>query len=215
MNYTAINWKKSALILIDMQYDFADPKGAAPIAGTAAIVPELARLTHLFRHHQRPVIHVIRLYHEDGSNVDNCRRELIEGGKKIAAVNSPGAGIIAELLPEAPKQPDHSALLSGSILQTGNQDHVLYKPRWGAFYGTSLENFLLAQNMDSVIIAGCNFPNCPRTTIYEASERNFRIGIVRGTISGIYEKGVDELKGIGVEILVLEDLDRLLKQDSV
>lgn len=42
------------------------------------------------------------------------------------------------------------------------------------------------------MFAGCNFPNCPRTSIYEASERDFRTVLVRDAISGLYERGEHE-----------------------
>jgi hypothetical protein len=53
--------------------------------------------------------------------------------------------------------------------------------------------------VNTLVICGCNFPNCPRTTIYEASEKDYRIVAVADTISGVYERGMRELKGIGVE----------------
>jgi len=51
------------------------------------------------------------------------------------------------------------------------------------------------------VFCGCNFPNCPRTSIYEASERDFRTVIVEDAISGLYERGRQELINIGVAAL--------------
>jgi nicotinamidase-related amidase len=77
----------------------------------------------------------------------------------------------------------------------------MYKPRWGAFYGTPLEEHLRSLGVNTVIIAGCNFPNCPRTTIYEASERDFRIVLAQDATSQTYEKGLEELNSIDVSIM--------------
>jgi nicotinamidase-related amidase len=52
-----------------------------------------------------------------------------------------------------------------------------------------------------MIITGCNFPNCPRTTIYEASERDFKIVLVKDATSQTYEKALEEMKGIGVSVM--------------
>jgi hypothetical protein len=41
-------------------------------------------------------------------------------------------------------------------------------------------------------------PNCPRTTIYEASERDFRIILAKDATSIIYDLGLQELQNIGV-----------------
>ena len=91
-------------------------------------------------------------------------------------------------------------LLSGGLQQIGTAEHVIYKPRWGAFYRTSLERHLRESGIDTVVFAGCNFPNCPRTSIYEASERDFRIVLVSDAVSGLYDRGIDECSAIGVDV---------------
>ena len=74
----------------------------------------------------------------------------------------------------------------------------MYKPRWGAFYDTLLEEHLHNLGINTVVICGCNFPNCPRTTIYEASERDFKIVMIKDATSLLYEKALQELKNIGI-----------------
>jgi nicotinamidase-related amidase len=103
------------------------------------------------------------------------------------------------LLPK-PVALDHELLLSGELQQVGPCEHVMYKPRWGAFYHTKLERHLRNTSSDTTVFAGCNFPNCPRTSIYEASERDFRIVLVRDALSGLDEQGVKECRAIGVEV---------------
>ncbi len=78
---------------------------------------------------------------------------------------------------------------------------AIYKPRWGAFHGTRLEEHLRAAGVDTLVFCGANFPNCPRTSIYEASERDFRVVLARDALSGLYERGEAELAGIGVLLL--------------
>ena len=99
---------------------------------------------------------------------------------------------------------DH--LLTGQVQRIGSHDYVLYKPRWGAFYQTSLENSLRTLGIDTLIFAGCNFPNCPRTSMYEASERDFRLVLAQDAMSGLYQQGMDELKNIGVTITNSQDI---------
>lgn len=82
---------KSALLIVDMQYDFANPKGQAYVDGTEKIVPHLASLISIFRKYGKPVFHIIRLYQPDGSNAELCRRELISSDKPIVVPNSLGA----------------------------------------------------------------------------------------------------------------------------
>jgi nicotinamidase-related amidase len=191
----------SALVLIDVQHDFLD------IPGTRAAIPGMAKLAAAFRERGRPIVHVVRLYQPDGSNVDLVRRKLIEDGTRIAPPGSAGSQIPAELLPSAANVPelDHETLLAGGMQQVGPAEHVMYKARWGAFYHTDLERHLRESGSDTIVFAGCNFPNCPRTSIYEASERDFRIVLVSDAISGLYDRGIDECRGIGVHVGDLSD----------
>ena len=101
----------------------------------------------------------------------------------------------------------------GSPIQpVGPHEVVIYKPRWGAFYQTPLETYLRQSGISTVIFTGCNFPNCPRTSIYEASERDFRVAAVEDAISGIYERGREELRAIGVIIARAEEIRACLVQ---
>ncbi len=80
----------------------------------------------------------------------------------------------------------------------------MYKPRWGAFYNTPLESYLNRLGVDTLVFVGCNFPNCPRTSIYEASERDFKVVLVEDAISGLYAKGKEEMLNIGVQVTKAE-----------
>jgi nicotinamidase-related amidase len=192
----------SALILIDVQRDFLDAPGhdaPVPVAGTHAAIPAMAKLAKAFRGHGRPIVHVVRLYSPDGSNVDLSRRRLIERGARIAAPGSAGSQIAPQLLPN-PVELDHELLLSGGLQRLGPAEHAIYKSRWGAFFETELDRYLRETGSNTVVFAGCNFPNCPRTSIYEASERDYRIVLVSDAVSGLYERGIQECRGIGVDV---------------
>ena len=204
--YTRPSAGSAALVLIDVQRDFVDvsddmggEEASMPVAGTAAAIAAMSKLAKAFRERGLPIVHIVRLYQPDGSNVDLVRLRLIEQGARIAAPGSAGSQIAAELLPDVVEL-DHELLLSGDLQQIGTAEHVIYKPRWGAFYRTSLERHLRESGIDTVVFAGCNFPNCPRTSIYEASERDFRIVLVSDAVSGLYDRGVDECRAIGVDV---------------
>lgn len=100
MNCTQPELKKSALLTIDMQRDFSLPGSPVELAGTMDVVPNMVRLIHTFRNAGLPIVHIIRLYLPDGSNVDICRRQLIQDGKAIVRPGSPGVNLVAELLPQ-------------------------------------------------------------------------------------------------------------------
>ena len=69
---------RAALLTVDTQNDFTLPGAPAEIAGTMDAVPRMARLVEAFRSADAPVVHLVRLYRADGSNVDPCRRRDVE-----------------------------------------------------------------------------------------------------------------------------------------
>ena len=54
---------------------------------------------------------------------------------------------------------------------------------------------------NTLVFSGCNFPNCPRTSIYEASERDYRVVLAEDAVSGLYDQGRTELSNIGVRLM--------------
>jgi nicotinamidase-related amidase len=199
--YTCPDKKHSALLTIDVQRDFTLPDSLAEIPGTFQAVKYMGPLVKAYRKLSHPIIHVIRLYHSDGSNVDLCRKQAIENGRQLVISESNGAELMDELKPSPDCKLDSKLLLSGQLQQIGHMEWLMYKPRWGAFYNTLLERHLQSLKVNTVVVCGCNFPNCPRTTIYEASERDFRIVLAKDATSLVYDIGLQELRSIGVSIM--------------
>jgi len=204
MNHTGPHIGSSALITIDTQNDFTLPGAPAEIPGTGTILPNLVRLLHWYRDGAHPIVHIVRLYQPDGSNVDLCRRGKIEEGARIVSPDSAGAELVDPLKPASSLSLDTNLLLGGGIQRWSDHEVVIYKPRWGAFFQTPLENHLKGIGVDTLVFCGCNFPNCPRTSIYEASERDFRLVLIEDAVSGLYEKGAEEMKKIGVAVMTTE-----------
>jgi len=204
-SYTEPHPDSAALLTIDVQRDFSLPGAPLEIAGTMDVAPRIRRLLGAFRAAGGLIVHVVRLYQEDGGNADPVRRAAVEGGQRMVAPRSDGAELLDELKPDPALRLDAAALLRGEFQRLAKNEFVMYKPRWGAFYGTSLEAFLRDRGIDTIVLTGCNFPNCPRTTIYEASERDFRIVAVTDAISGAYDRGIEELRNIGVLALTTDE----------
>lgn len=207
--YTQPDFSSIALITIDTQRDMLDGQ-PFEIPGTSAVLPQIQRLLQAFRRVGKPIVHIVRLYKSDGSNVDLCRRSLIESGKVILQPGTPGCELAPELLPNPEVRLNTELLLAGGIQHIGPGEVIIYKPRWGAFYKTPLEDYLHGLGISSLAFTGCNFPNCPRTSIYEASERDFRIVVVEDAISGIYERGKEELRKIGVLLMSTRELEAII-----
>jgi nicotinamidase-related amidase len=203
--YTVLQLEHSALITIDVQADVLDGQ-PLEIPGSSDALPALCRLASAFREHRHPIVHLARLYLSDGSNVDLCRREAVINGWPALAPGSAGAELAAGLAPEDHAGLDATLLLRGEPQRLGEREVVLYKPRWGAFYETPLYALLEEQGVNTLVFGGFNFPNCPRTSMYEASERDFRIALATDAISGLYERGREELERIGVALMSTDQL---------
>jgi nicotinamidase-related amidase len=204
-DYVTPDRKHSALLIIDVQSDFTLAGASMEIPGTFQCVHYIKRLAQCYREIGLPIVHVIRLYHKDGSNVDLCRRKAVKNGKQFVIPGSDGAELIEELKPSPDITLNPDLLLSGNLQEIGPLEWIMYKPRWGAFYNTILENHLHSLGVNTVVVCGCNFPNCPRTTIYEASERDFRIVLAKDATSLIYDIALQELKNIGISVMSTDE----------
>jgi nicotinamidase-related amidase len=209
--YTAPDFAASAIVTIDTQHDVLDGR-PLEIPGTSAALPRMQRMLAAFRQAGRPIVHIVRLYRADGTNVDLCRRDLVERGAAILTPGTEGSELAPGLLADPGTRLDPELLLAGEVQELGGNEVAIYKPRWGAFYDTPLETHLRAHEASTVVFCGCNFPNCPRTSIYEASERDFRIVLATDAISGLYERGERELEVIGVSLRRSDDIAAELRE---
>jgi nicotinamidase-related amidase len=192
--FTSADWRNAALLTIDTQNDFTLSNSPFAITGTFEVV---AKMRQVLMH----------------SNVDLCRKRIVgELGKKLVITGTQGAELVDELKPSNSKvKLDTELLLKGRLQQVASREWIMYKPRWGAFYSTPLEKHLRDLHTNTVVICGCNFPNCPRTTVYEASERDFRVVLIKDATSNVYERGLHELDKIGVELMTSDDCIAALK----
>ncbi|GAA1281537.1 hypothetical isochorismatase hydrolase [Planotetraspora silvatica] len=193
------NWASSALLTIDVQRDFLSgaPHG---VPGTTELLPAMADLAAAFRRAGRPIVHIVRLYRPDGHDADLVRRSLLASGARIVLPGSAGSALAEPLLPPGAPPLDADLLLSGRPQHLGPQEYALFKPRWGAFHRTPLDEILRGWDVDTLVIAGCNFPNCPRATLIEASERDYRLVLAENAVSRLTSSGCDEIKGLGVTL---------------
>lgn len=188
------HWDSAALITIDMQRDFLSD-GAFGLAGTTEILPNLGKLTDAFRATEQTIVHVVRLYPADGQDVDRVRRTLIQSGAEFTRPGTPGRLLAPGLAPV--DDLDDATLLSGKPQRLGPGEYALYKPRWGAFYRTRLDELLAEHGVDTLVFAGCNLPNCPRASIIEAHERDYRVVLVTDAVSQASDQGFREIAGLG------------------
>lgn len=208
--YTTLEPERSALLVIDTQNDYCDRSGARPVAGVDGIMPALVASIELFRRAGRPVVHVVRLYRADGSNVDPCRRWQFErGDARPVVAGTWGAELFPATCPSYAAL-DMEALLGGVVQELARGEFAVYKPRFGAFHGTPLREFLGSNDVSSTVISGVTFPNCVKATQVGATDNDLRVGLIPEACTEVDEAGLAAMQGQGVQLMTLKSVAELL-----
>ena len=202
--YTLPRKDKAAVVTLAAQRDCMQPGSPVGRSGTGRVLAAMKRLVTGFRSRGAPILHTVRLYRPDGSNVDACRRRAVEEGLRVLMPGSIGAELVDEVRPDPKIRLDGTHLLNGGLQELGPREWALYRPRWGAFHGTCLEDQLSRLGIDTVVLCGCNFGTAVRATIFEATARDFRVVVVPDAVFGASEQDVAELGRIGVYLMDLD-----------
>jgi nicotinamidase-related amidase len=165
----AIDLRKSALLIIDMQRDFLEPGGFGAALGNdvtrlqAAVGPcrgvlDAARRSGVL------VIHTREGHRPDLSDAPPLKVDRGDPALRIGAPGpmgrilvrgEPGHDIIPELYPVV-------------------GEPVIDKPGKGAFYQTDLELLLHNRGITTLMVCGVTTEVCVNTTVREANDRGFR-----------------------------------------
>ena len=113
-NYTKPNFKSSAVITIDTQCDTLDGQ-PLEIPGTSKALPNIRKVLDAYRQKSMPIVHVMRIYKKDGSNVDLCRRASVENGANMLLEGSSGCELASEMFQTDNINLDTDFLLSGTV----------------------------------------------------------------------------------------------------
>jgi nicotinamidase-related amidase len=196
--YNVPEREHAALLTVDLQRDFAMGESPVKSSGVGPRTPRIKDLVEGFRAAGKPVLHGVRLYRPDGSNVDLCRRAAVEEGLRVLMPGTRGAELWDCIKPSANVRLDAEALMAGEVQEIAANEYVFYKPRWGAFYGSALDGLLQRLGVTTLAICGCNFPTGGRATVYEASARDYRVTVASDAVCDASEEALLELGRLGV-----------------
>jgi nicotinamidase-related amidase len=107
-------------------------------------------------------------------------------------------------------------VLSGSFPEefcVDNEDYIVVKPRFSAFFGTELDALLRRLGVDTLLMAGTTTPNCIRTTAYDAIALEYNVAVARDCTSSATEEiqrvNLEDMARIGVQLIDSKDfIDR-------
>jgi nicotinamidase-related amidase len=177
----ALDERRVALVVIDMQRDFLEPGGFGEALGNdvrrlARIVPNVARLLALARARRWPVLHTREGHRPDLSDCPPAKRlrgnpplRIGEPGPmgRLLVRGEPGWEIVPELAPA-----------SGEIL--------VDKPGKGMFCRTDVEDRLAGLGVGQLVFAGVTTEVCVQTSMREANDRGFECLLVRDATASYF-----------------------------
>jgi biuret amidohydrolase len=176
----AVDWERTALVIIDMQRDFLEPGGFGESLGNdvsllgRAVAPcklvlAAARAKGVF------VIHTREGHRPDLSDAPHAK---VMRGKPSQRIGAPGP--MGRILVRG--EAGHEIV---SELAPRGDEVVIDKPGKGAFYATDLETILRARQIESLVVCGVTTEVCVHTTVREANDRGYRC-IVPGDCCASY-----------------------------
>lgn len=161
---------KPALIIIDMCQDFF--LEGRLLQSRKKLCSKIDELSSFFRSSNFPVVWVRQEFEPDLSDAFSSMRKT---GTRITIKGTPGA----QLLPE---------------LKVTEQDDLVIKKRYSAFYQTDLESILKMHIVTDLVLAGVNTHACIRTAAVDGFQRDYEIVIADEAVDSYDQQFHDESK---------------------
>ena len=186
----------TALIVVDVQNDFADPAGALSVAGGDAIVPPLNGEIEAARARGALVV-----YTQDWHPESTPHFARDGGIWPVHCVRDTwGAAFQRDLLMDGP------VVRKGSNGEDGYSGFTMRDPTTGSTLPTELEGLLRDRGIGRVRVAGLATDYCVKATALDASSLGFETSLLTHVIAAVDlqpgdgERAVDEMRAAGVAI---------------
>jgi nicotinamidase-related amidase len=143
------------LVILDMLSEFDFPDGESVKKAAASIARPIARLRARAHRNGSPVIYV----NDTGGRWESDQRAFIE-----RCLEGKGGRIAA-------------------LLQPGEDDRFMFKPRHSAFYGTPLAELLYMLDVTRLVLSGVSSHQCVLLTASDAHVRNLDVAVAADCIA--------------------------------
>lgn len=173
---------RTALLVIDMQRSFMDPKSSLYVPSAAGILPPIKGLVELCRGRRIPVIFT---EFTSAPEVPNLRKDPFGPEHLAPAPGQPtgwgmpsGNSMVGMKGPESPETVTELA---------PRPDEVVIKA-YGLdkFYGTPLDLVLRAADIRYLVVTGMLSDLCVAATVYAATTREYRVTVITDGITTIW-----------------------------
>jgi ureidoacrylate peracid hydrolase len=159
--FDALDPRRSALIVIDMQNAFVAPGAPIEVPAGRAIVAPINRLAAELRRRGVPVIWVTHENRKDGRDWAGFFDAFVAPGRRAEAAAALAAGSdLQKLWPE---------------LEVAAEDVRVTKNRYSAFIRSDFEKMLHQRDIDTLLIAGTKTNVCCECTARDAMMLDFKV----------------------------------------
>jgi nicotinamidase/pyrazinamidase len=187
---------ETALIVVDMQNDFADPKGSLYVRGGEEVVPLVNREIELARGAGATVV-----YTQDW-HPEHTPHFARDGG--IWPVHCVQGTWGAEFYPQL--EVEGEVVRKGAGGEDGYSGFSTRHPETGEERPTELEDVLRRRQIRKVVVAGLATDYCVKETAADALRAGLRVTVDREAVRGIdvqpgdSERALDELRAAGATV---------------
>lgn len=151
-----IDPRTTAMIVVDMENDFVAPGAPFETVAGREFLPQLKRALACCRSHGIPVIYTTQAHRKGGSDQGLYANIPPVASGEALVEGTCGVAIFPEIAPR-------------------DDEIVITKRRYSAFYGTDLELILRGLGVRTVVISGVTTENCCHATARDALFRDFQV----------------------------------------
>ena len=189
--------KTSALVVVDLQNDFADPSGSLYVGSGEEVIPIANREIRRMKDAGGMVV-----YTQDWHPPSTPHFAKDGGTWPVHCVQRTwGAELHPDLLLVEAK-----TIQSGADGGDGYSGFTERDPRTGAESDTGLADYLRERGIESVVVLGLATDYCVRATALDAVRAGFRTTVLRAGVRpvelepGDGERALEEMRGAGVVV---------------
>jgi nicotinamidase/pyrazinamidase len=189
---------RTALLVVDVQNDFADPKGTLSVEGGEDIVPFVNEQIERALADGATVVYTQDWHPEVTPHFE------IDGG--IWPVHCVGDTWGSEFLPDLRVAPEAEILRKGTDGKDGYSAFSVRDPRSGDVFATALEALLRDHELERLVIVGIATDYCVKESVLDARRLGFPVVVLREGVRAVNRRpGDDELafdamREVGAEI---------------
>ncbi|HEY4633230.1 MAG TPA: isochorismatase family protein [Candidatus Limnocylindrales bacterium] len=188
---------RTALVVVDVQNDFADPAGSLSVAGGEAIVPYVNE-----RIHKAGAAGAVVVYTQDW-HPEHTPHFAPDGGNwPVHCVRDTwGAAFHPDLVVDGP------SVHKGSNGEDGYSGFTMRDPVTGETLPTELEELLREAGIERVVICGLATDYCVKATALDAVALGFATSVLARGIAAVDlapgdgDRALDEMRAAGIEIV--------------